>query len=43
MFARQALYYLSHSSSPVFVLGFFEIGSHKLFAWAGFESDSPDL
>jgi hypothetical protein len=28
---------LSHSTSPIFVKGFFEIGSLKLFAWAGFE------
>jgi hypothetical protein len=31
-FARQVLYHLSNSSSPVFVLGVSEIGSHKLFA-----------
>jgi hypothetical protein len=30
-------YTLSHSTSPVFVMGFFEIGSHRLFTWAGFE------
>jgi hypothetical protein len=30
-------YTLSHSTIPIFVKGFFEIGSHKLFAWAGFE------
>jgi hypothetical protein len=31
-------YILSHSTSPVFfVLGFFEIGSYELFAWAGFK------
>jgi hypothetical protein len=29
---------LSHSTSPFFVLGFFEVGSHELFAQAGFES-----
>jgi hypothetical protein len=28
---------LSHSTSPVFVKGFLEIGSHNLFARAGFE------
>jgi hypothetical protein len=28
---------LSHSTSPFFVLGFFEIGSQELFAQAGFE------
>jgi hypothetical protein len=30
-------YTLSHSTSPFFVMGFFEIGSCKLFAWAGLE------
>jgi hypothetical protein len=29
-FAGQVLYYLSHSTSPVFVLGIFEIGSRPL-------------
>jgi hypothetical protein len=28
---------LSHSTSPIFVIRFFEIGSGELFAWAGFE------
>jgi hypothetical protein len=28
---------LSHSTSPLFVIYFFEIGSHELFAWAGFK------
>jgi hypothetical protein len=28
---------LSHSTSPFFVKGFFEIGFHELFARAGFE------
>jgi hypothetical protein len=31
--ARQALYYLSHSVSPVFVLGIFGIGFLQLFVW----------
>jgi hypothetical protein len=31
---------LSHSTSPIFVMGFFKIGSRKLFAWAGFRD--PD-
>jgi hypothetical protein len=30
-------YTLSHSISP-FCVKYFEIGSHKLFAWAGFET-----
>jgi hypothetical protein len=30
-------YTLSHSISPFFVMGFFQIGSLKLFPWAGFE------
>jgi hypothetical protein len=30
-------YTLSHSTSPFFVMGFFEIESHKLFSWDGFE------
>jgi hypothetical protein len=30
-------YNLSHSTSPVFVMGFFEIESLKLFAWVGFK------
>jgi hypothetical protein len=36
---------LSHSTSldHFFVLSIFEIGSHELFAWAGFEPDPPDL
>jgi hypothetical protein len=29
--------YLEPLHQPFFVLGFFEIGSHELFAWAGFE------
>jgi hypothetical protein len=41
MLVRQVLYHLSHSASPFFLsfwLGMFlEIGSHKLFVWAGFE------
>jgi hypothetical protein len=28
---------LSHSTSPIFVKGFFEIGSRELFAQSGFE------
>jgi hypothetical protein len=32
MLVRQALHYLSHSPNPVFMLGFFKIGSHELFA-----------
>jgi hypothetical protein len=35
--ARQLLYYLSHSTSPVFVLGILEIGSHQLSAGIGTE------
>jgi hypothetical protein len=31
---------LSHSTSPFFVKGFFEIGSHGVFAQAGFEWQS---
>jgi hypothetical protein len=31
---------LSHSTSPIFVKGFFEIGSLELFAQAGFELQS---
>jgi hypothetical protein len=30
-------YILSYSTCPIFVMGIFEIGSHELFAWAGFE------
>jgi hypothetical protein len=30
-------YTLSHSTSPIFVKGFFEIGSHELFVQAGFK------
>jgi hypothetical protein len=33
---------LSYSAS-LFCDGFFEIGPHKLFAWAGIEPDPPDL
>jgi hypothetical protein len=35
MLARQVLYYLKHSISPVFVLGILEMGSQKLFGWTG--------
>jgi hypothetical protein len=31
------VYTLSHYTSPIFVMGFLKIGSHKLFAWAGFK------
>jgi hypothetical protein len=30
-------YHLSHSSSPFFVTGFFEMGSQELFAGSGLE------
>jgi hypothetical protein len=33
-------YTLSYSTSPIFVMGFFEIGSRELFAQAGFEPPS---
>jgi hypothetical protein len=33
-------YTLSHSTSPFFVMGVFEIGSHKKFAWDGFKPGS---
>jgi hypothetical protein len=33
-------YTFSHSNSPFSVKDFFEIGSHELFAWAGFEPRS---
>jgi hypothetical protein len=33
-------YTLNHSTSPFFVIGFFEIGSHKLFAQDGFKPQS---
>jgi hypothetical protein len=33
-------YTLSHCTSPFFVMGFFEIGSHELFAQVGFEAQS---
>jgi hypothetical protein len=28
---------LSHSASSFYMMGFFEIGSHELFAWVGFK------
>jgi hypothetical protein len=31
-------YTSSHSTSPFFVIEFFEIGSQELFAWADFKS-----
>jgi hypothetical protein len=31
VFARQVLYHLSHTFSPFYVMGFFEIGSPELF------------
>jgi hypothetical protein len=37
MFASQALYHLSHSSSLVFVLAVLEIGFYELFSQADFE------
>jgi hypothetical protein len=33
-------YTLSHSTSPSFVMGFFEIGSHQVFSWADFKPQS---
>jgi hypothetical protein len=36
------VYTLSRSTSPFFVKGFFEIGSHELFAWAGFKPLAPE-
>jgi hypothetical protein len=33
--ANQALYHLSHSTSPVITLGIFEIGSLELFVHPG--------
>jgi hypothetical protein len=30
-------YTLSHSTSPIFAMGFFELGSQELFALTGFE------
>jgi hypothetical protein len=33
-------YTLSHSTSPLVVMSFFEIGSCELFAWAGFKPPS---
>jgi hypothetical protein len=41
--AKQVLYHLSHTSSLVFALVVLEMGSHKLFAWAGLNHDPPDL
>jgi hypothetical protein len=38
-FTRQALYHLSHFTSPFF-LGFFKIGALELFAQAGFKQQS---
>jgi hypothetical protein len=36
MLARQVLYHMSHSASPM--LGIFKVGgSHELFALSGFE------
>jgi hypothetical protein len=32
--------HLESLHQPFFVIGFFEIGSHKLFAWAGFQPQS---
>jgi hypothetical protein len=29
---------LRHSTSPIFVMGIFEIGSHELFAWGWFQT-----
>jgi hypothetical protein len=36
---------LNHSTSPIFVMGFIEIGFHKVFAQVVFKlrSDPPDL
>jgi hypothetical protein len=30
-------YTLNHFTRPIFVMGFFKIGSLELFAWADFE------
>jgi hypothetical protein len=37
MLAWQVLLPMELLYQAFFVMGFFEIGSHKLFAWAGFE------
>jgi hypothetical protein len=37
---KQAPYYFSHSTSPFFVLVFFKIGPHEIFARTGFELQS---
>jgi hypothetical protein len=37
---RTLLFELMASTSPFIMMGVFEIGSHKLFAWAGFEPQS---
>jgi hypothetical protein len=36
-------YTLTHSTSPIFVKGFSEIGSYELFAQAGLKRDPPVL
>jgi hypothetical protein len=36
-------YTLSYSTSPFFVLGFFKIGAHELFAGLALNHDPPDL
>jgi hypothetical protein len=43
MLATQVLYHLSHSNSPVFVFGFFQIGSHELLTHLDLNCDPPDL
>jgi hypothetical protein len=40
LLGKQALYHLSHSCQPSFVLVIFKIGFCKLFACAGFEPQS---
>jgi hypothetical protein len=43
MLVGQVLDHLSHSTSPVFVLGIFEIGFVNYFSGLALNCDPPDL
>jgi hypothetical protein len=43
MLARQSFLLLEPLLQPFFLMGIFEIGSHELFAWAGFELRSSSV
>jgi hypothetical protein len=43
VYLSEMSYGIKKTKQALFVMGFLEIGSRKLFAWAGFEPDPHDL